>query len=160
MIRNFLYSVSLHLFILVLLYSKSILYKNNNYLNLNTSASISVSDELLNKIKNSKSSNEYLSNLSIDKKIELYERLQKLKSVKITSAKYKEVRKYLMKNKNIVVSDLYNQKNNSISNNKEQTIVNNNQKEISKIPKNNLQTKSQKTLLKNSIITYMLMKKN
>ena len=55
MIRNLLYSICLHLFIVLVLYTNNtVLYKPKNSLDLGTNF-VDIDDEMANKIKNSKS---------------------------------------------------------------------------------------------------------
>lgn len=76
MIRNLLYSICLHLFIVLVLYTNNtVLYKPKNSLDLSTNF-VDIDDEMANKIKNSKS-HTGIAKLTLDEKVRLYKFIEK-----------------------------------------------------------------------------------
>lgn len=76
MIRNLLYSICLHLFIVLVLYTNNtVLYKPKNSLDLSTNF-VDIDDEMANKIKNSKS-HTGITKLTLDEKVRLYKFIEK-----------------------------------------------------------------------------------
>lgn len=97
MIRNLLYSISLHLFLILVLYSNTILYKPRKSLDLSTDYTKEMSEKELAKIKKNVSGKSKLSDLSLKQKLALYENYDKIKSVK--TADYNKIKDSLKYNK-------------------------------------------------------------
>lgn len=97
MIRNLLYSISLHLLFILVLYSNTILYKPKKSLDLSTDYIKEMSKEDLAKIKTNLSGNSKLSSLTLKQKIDLYENYDKLKSIK--AVEYERIKSSLKSNK-------------------------------------------------------------
>lgn len=115
MIRNLLYSISLHLFLMLVLYSNTILYKPRKYLDLNTDYAKEMNEKELAKIKKNLSGKSKLSDLSLKQKIALYENYDKIKSVKTVD--YNKIKDSLKHNKVFFRMDKsIGDKNNSVAN--------------------------------------------
>ena len=97
MIRNLLYSISLHLFLILVLYSNTILYKSQKSLDINTDYSREMNEEELAKIKKNLSGKSKLSGLTLKQKVDLYENYDKIKSIKAVD--YEKIKSNLKRNK-------------------------------------------------------------
>lgn len=99
MIRNLLYSLCLHLFFILIVYSNSLLYKSTkNFLNLSTDF-IDINEETIDKIKknvNDKNKN----TLTLQEKIDLYKLIENNKKTKVSYGKLADV-KDKIKNKEL-----------------------------------------------------------
>lgn len=102
MIRNLLYSLSLHLLIMLLLYSNTILYKPQKALNIDMDVIEKTDKDLIKKISRNLPANSNnkrnIANLSINDKLKLYEKLDKLKKLEISSVNYNDFKNYVKQN--------------------------------------------------------------
>lgn len=96
MLRNLLYSLSLHLFVFLLLYSDTILYGTERTLDLAAGQKRDMEIDKLYKIKNHLFDGNKLRTLTLKQKIDLYENYDKIKSIK--TAKYNEIKNRLKDN--------------------------------------------------------------
>ena len=99
MIRNLLYSISLHLFLILVLYSNTVLYKPQKSLDLSTNNGYikKIDEEKLAKIKKNLSGKSKLSGLTLKQKINLYENYDRIKSIKAVD--YNRIKNDLKRNK-------------------------------------------------------------
>lgn len=150
MIRNLLYSLCLHLFFILIIYSNSILYKSTKkFLNLSMDF-IDVNENFIDKIKDNV--NEKNKNiLSLQEKIDLYKMLENSKKTKVSYGKLEDIKDQI-KNKELKNAVAKNRKANinskeilppianMITQNSTKVYVNENKlkkEQIAKIDKNN-----------------------
>lgn len=96
MLRNLLYSISLHLLLILVMYTSTVLYKPKRYLDLNAESIKEMGQTELKEIKKNLSNNSKFSKLTLKQKIDLYENYNKLKSIK--TEKYEQIKDKLKDN--------------------------------------------------------------